>query len=123
MTVCDVSCVIMEAEKLRELKCVDDINTFFDLNELSDMSDEEEIGDYISELSTLGKEYRDVHTDLSVGLDDAVYVGQYPDHQEFRKKVNDKIQNAKRLLRKVKRGKSKSKMTDKQSDFLSEKSF
>ena len=49
MTVCDVSCVIMEAEKLRELKCVDDINTFFDLNELSDMSDEEEIGDYISD--------------------------------------------------------------------------
>ena len=37
--------------------------------------------------------------------------------------MNDKIQNAKRLLRKVKRGKSKSKMTDKQSDFLSEKKF
>ena len=113
----------MEAKKLQELKSVDDINTFFDLNDLSDMSDEEEINGYIDELSALGKDYRDVHTDLSAGLDKAVYVAEYPNHQEFRKNVNDKIANAKRLLRNVKLGKNKSKMNDKQQEFLSEKRF
>ena len=48
----------MDAEKLRELKCVDDIDTFFTLNELDEMSDEEEITEFISELSILGKSYR-----------------------------------------------------------------
>ena len=33
----------MDAAKVQELKCVDDINTFFDLNNLDEISDEEEI--------------------------------------------------------------------------------
>ena len=111
----------MEAEKLRELKSVDDINTFFELNDLSDMSDEEEINEYITELSSLGKAYRDVHTELSAGLGDASYSEKYPKQQEFRENVNLKIQDAKRLLRQVKRGKSKT--TEKQNDFLSEIKF
>ena len=113
----------MDAEKLRELKCVDDIDTFFTLNELDEMSDEEEITEFISELSILGKSYRDIHTDLSAGLDGAAYEAQYPKHEEVRNKVNEKIQNAKRKLRNVKRGKTKSKITDKESEILSEKKF
>ena len=111
----------MEAEKLRELKSVDDIKTFFELNDLGDMSDEEEINEYITELSSLGKAYRDVHTELSAGLGDASYSEKYPKQQEFRENVNLKIQDAKRLLRQVKRGKSKT--TEKQNDFLSEIKF
>ena len=108
---------------MRELKCVDDINTFFTLNVLDEMSDEEEIAGYISELSVLGKSYRDIHTDLSNGLDGAAYEAQYPTQKKFRDDVNTKIQNAKRKLRTAKRGKANTKITDKQSELLSEKKF
>ena len=103
------------------MKCVDDINTFFTLNVLDEMSDDEEIAGYISELSVLGKSYRDIHTDLSNGLDGAAYEAQYPTQKKFRDDVNTKIQNAKRKLRTAKRGKANTKITDKESELLSEK--
>ena len=113
----------METEKVFELKCVDDINTFFTSNVLDEISDEEEIAEYISELSILGKSYQDIHTDLSNRLDGAAYKAQYPKQKEVRDDVNTKIQNAKRKLRNVKRSKNNTKITDKQSEILPEKKF
>ena len=113
----------MDEPEIRELKCVDDINTFFNLNDLDEISDEEELNVYMSDLSIIGKCYRDVHTELSVGLGDADYATQYPKHKEFLEKVNGGIQNAKRKLRKAKRGNTKSKVTEKENELLSEKKY
>ena len=113
----------MDEPEIRELKCVDDINTFFNLNDLDEISDEEELNEYMSDLSIIGKCYRDVHTELSVGLGDADYAAQYPKHKEFLEKVNGGIQNAKRKLRKAKRGNTKSKVTEKENELLSEKKY
>ena len=113
----------MDVTKVRELKCVDDINTFFDLNKLDEISDEEEINEFVTELSNLGKSYRDVHIDLSSGLSENEYTAHYPKHQEFRSNVNKSIQDAKRKLRNVKRDQTKSKSLSKENDLLSEKKF
>ncbi len=67
---------------------MDDINNFFDPNKLHEFSDEEEISEFVSELSNLQKNYRDVHIDLFSGLGDADYTAKDPKHHEFRNMVN-----------------------------------
>ena len=113
----------MEERKLLELKCVDDIQTFFELNVLDNLSDEEELNEYISELSDLGKKFRDVHTELSSGLTADVHKEQYPDALNCRRNVNQKIQDAKTKLKKRKKDKAKIKLTEKENELNAEKQF
>ena len=91
----------MDDLKIHELKCKDDIQTFFDQNSLSDISDDEELNSYISELSRVGKNYRDTHTELSSNLTAEVHTEQYPDSAKIRKQINDCIKKAKGKLRKI----------------------
>ena len=105
-----------------ELKHTDDIQTFFELNTLDDISDEDELDGYISELSKLGKEYRDVHTELSSGLGNE-YKTQFPDELNQRRNVNQSIQDAKKKLRQRKKDNAKPKLSEKENDLLSEKQF
>ena len=120
---------LSDAVKISEIKCVGDIDDFFELNVLDEISDDEELDEYISQLSKLGKNYRDLHTDLSVVLGDAKYAAQYPKptFEAKRKQINESIQNAKRNLRAVRRAKksgvAKTLSTEKKNDLLSEKMF
>ena len=112
----------MDDVKVLELKHTDDIQTFFELNALDDISDEDELDGYISELSKLGKEYRDVHTELSSGLGNE-YKTQFPDELNQRRNVNQSIQDAKKKLRQKKKDNTKPKLSEKENDLLSEKQF
>ena len=120
---------LSDAVKISEIKCVGDIDDFFELNVLDEISDDEELDEYISQLTNLGKSYRDIHTDLSVVLGDTEYEAQYPKatFDAKRKNINESIQNAKRKLRSAKRtkksGVTKSRATEKVNDLLSEKMF
>ena len=120
---------LSDAVKISEIKCVGDIDDFFELNVLDEISDDEELDEYISQLTNLGKSYRDIHTDLSVVLGDTEYEAQYPKatFDAKRKNMNESIQNAKRKLRSAKRtkklGVTKSRATEKVNDLLSEKMF
>ena len=51
----------------------------------------EELNLYISDLSRIGKNYRDTHTELSSGLTVQVHKTQYPDSSDDRKKVSDSV--------------------------------
>ena len=106
-----------------ELKCVDDINTFLELNVLDEISDDDELSEFTSKLSILDKSYRDVHTDLKSELGDEEYLQQFPKHTETKTKVHKNIQDAMRKLRANKRGKTKSQKTERQTDLLCEKDF
>ena len=106
-----------------ELKCVDDINTFLELNVLDEISDDDELSEFTSKLSILDKSYRDVHTDLKSELGDDEYLKQFPKHTETKTKVHKNIQDAMRKLRANKRGKTKSQKTERQNDLLCEKDF
>ena len=90
--------MLSDAVKISEIKCVGDIAEFFELNVLDDISDEEELDEYISQLTSFGKNYRDLHTDLSVVLGETDYTAAYPNEtfEAKRKKINDSIQNAER---------------------------
>ena len=55
-------------EKLSEAKIVADINEFYDLFNLSDLSSEEEIRDGLDVAFKNSKLYRDIHTELKSGL-------------------------------------------------------
>ena len=106
-----------------ELKCVDDINTFLELNVLDEISDDDELSDFNSKLSVLDKCYRDVHTDIKSELGDDEHLKQYPKHAETKKRVHKNIQDAMRKLRANKRGKTKSQTTEREKDLLCEKNF
>ena len=120
---------LSDAVKISEIKCVGDIDDFFELNVLNEISDDEELDEYISQLTNLGKSYRDIHTDLSVVLGDTEYEAQYPKptFEAKRKDVNESIQNAKRKLRAVRRAKksgvANTLSSEKVNDLLSEKMF
>ena len=109
--------------KNNELICLDDLTIFFENNVLDEISDNEELDEYLSQLNTLGKSYRDVHTLLSAELGEAEHTKQYPKHQETRQKVNKKVQDAKRKLRLNKRSQNKSKSSERENDLLCEKNF
>ena len=109
--------------KNNELICLDDLTIFFENNVLDEISDNEELDEYLSQLNTLGKSYRDVHTLLSAELGEDEHTKQYPKHQETRQKVNKKIQDAKRKLRLNKRSQTKSKSSERENDLLCEKNF
>jgi hypothetical protein len=106
-----------------ELKCVDDINTFLELNVLDEISDDDELSEFTSKLPILDKSYCDVHTDLKSEQGDDEYLKQFPKHTETKAKVHKNIQDAMRKLRANKRGKTKSRNTERQNDLLCEKDF
>ena len=90
--------------KIENLSCLNEIDSFFQINSIGEIELADELVTYVEELSDLGKNYRNIHSKLTVELGDT-YGTEYPDFDKNNKKIIFGIKDAKKKLRELKSGK------------------
>ena len=91
-----------EKKILSEAKIAADINEFFVISDLNDLSSDEEICDCLDSVSRYSKLYRDIHIELQLNLKDE-YTEKYPNYDEITDKLRNYIKYAKRKIRFLKK--------------------
>ena len=90
-----------DREIMSEAKIATDINEFFIVFDLNDLSSDEEIYESLNSASTYSKLYRDIHTELKLKLKDD-YDVKYPDYDKITENLRNYMKDAKRKVRVLK---------------------
>ena len=90
-----------DREIMSEAKIATDINEFFIVFDLNDLSSDEEIYESLDSASQYSKLYRDIHTELKLKLKDD-YDVKYPDYDKITENLRNYMKDAKRKVRVLK---------------------
>ena len=90
-----------DREIMSEAKIATDINEFFIVFDLNDLSSDEEIYESLDSASKYSKLYRDIHTELKLKLKDD-YDVKYPDYDKITENLRNYMKDAKRKVRVLK---------------------
>ena len=91
----------LNEEILLEAKIAEDVREFFIVNNLNELSNEDEVNEAIKNAGLQSKKFRDVHTELRLGLK-SEYDKQYPKYAEQVKRLREYVVEARKMLRGMK---------------------
>ena len=91
-----------EKEIIWEAKTVADIEELFEVCDVTELNDEEEIYDSVDTASKYSKIYRDIHSEMRLGLMDG-YDDKYPNYDKVSENLRSYIKNGRTKIRDLKK--------------------
>ena len=90
---------VVKSLQIKEEQIADDLNEFFLLSSLDDLSTSEEIQDGIESISQIGRELRHIHISLKKEMGDDPYAAAYADFDQILEKIRKYQKDGKVKLR------------------------
>ena len=103
-----------------EAKLVEDIDDFFIMFSLNEMVSDDEISEGLEKATISSKKYRDVHTELRIGMKDE-YGESYPEREKFVEKLREYVKEARKKVRELKERREADKKEDDKLERMYEK--
>ena len=91
----------LENRKLRELQISDDLREAFDLYQLQDLVTVGEVQEGMEQVRLLGREFRHIHIELKLIMEEPAYAGEFPEVTELSEQVKQYLRDGKTKVREL----------------------